>query len=195
MAATGNPILAYNSFLGKWSFSETICSLNALGMTYLGKNWTLSRPLTSHPGIQSIVTLTVLALQRYMMVTRCVRLFTVQLFIDFYSRHQHRYYLVLWWWRSESKLRKVSTLVLCCTSYITLSMLTLMLDISSCFEIIEEIFHYHYLRHFSRDRQFPLSTCCSTLTTLLFIWVYSFLVSFPPLTGFGTFGLNTLGVR
>ena len=37
MASTGNPILSYNSFLGQWSFSQTICRMNALGMTYLGK--------------------------------------------------------------------------------------------------------------------------------------------------------------
>ena len=37
MAVTGNPILAYNSFQGKWCFSETICRINALGMTFLGK--------------------------------------------------------------------------------------------------------------------------------------------------------------
>ena len=36
MASTGNPILSYNSFLQSWSFSETICRINALGMTYLG---------------------------------------------------------------------------------------------------------------------------------------------------------------
>ena len=47
----------------------------------------------------------------------------------------------------------------------------------------------------SRDKQFPLSTFASTFITLVFIWVYSALVSFPPLTGFGTFGLNSLGVR
>jgi c-opsin len=47
----------------------------------------------------------------------------------------------------------------------------------------------------TKDRQFPLSTPLSTLFTLIFIWTYSFLVSFPPLMGFGTFGQNTLGVR
>ena len=47
----------------------------------------------------------------------------------------------------------------------------------------------------TRDRQFPLSTTTSTLLTLIFIWTYSFLVSFPPILGFGTFSLNTLGVR
>merc|ERR1719318_1062058 len=46
----------------------------------------------------------------------------------------------------------------------------------------------------TRDRQFPLSTINSTLLTLFFIWTYSFLVSFPPILGFGTFSQNTLGV-
>ena len=56
MAVTGNPILAYNSFHGKWCFSETICRINALGMTFLGKvfsflvtNSNCSKPSLSQP--------------------------------------------------------------------------------------------------------------------------------------------------
>ena len=90
----------------------------------LWSNWKRS-------GIQSIVTLTILALQRYMMVTR-----------------------------SDSD---------------------------------QEIWPDNELH--SRDKQFPLSTSASTFSTLIFIWIYSALVSFPPLTGFGKFGLNSLGVR
>jgi len=56
ISCTGNTILAINSFNRQWMFSYTACQANAFGMTYLG--------------IQSIITLAVLALQRFMMVTQ-----------------------------------------------------------------------------------------------------------------------------
>jgi len=46
----------------------------------------------------------------------------------------------------------------------------------------------------TKDRQFPLSTPISTLFILIFIWTYSFLVSIPPLLGWGTFNKNNLHV-
>ena len=69
----------------KWMLSETACKANAFGMTYLGEKalwgWLYAR-MTKYwiaqmkqyleliLGIQSIVSLAVLALQRFMMVTR-----------------------------------------------------------------------------------------------------------------------------
>ena len=68
--------------------SETACKANAFGMTYLGEkalfgergggvcsndkilNWEMKQCLKLILGIQSIVSLAVLALQRFMMVTR-----------------------------------------------------------------------------------------------------------------------------
>ena len=47
----------------------------------------------------------------------------------------------------------------------------------------------------TRDRQFPLSTPLSTILTLIFIWTYTFLVSIPPVLGWGTFSKSRLSVR
>ncbi|XP_023335087.1 rhodopsin [Eurytemora carolleeae] len=56
ISVTGNWLLAANSFSRRWLLSARACQVNAFGMTYLG--------------ILSIVTLTVLAIQRYMMITQ-----------------------------------------------------------------------------------------------------------------------------
>ena len=80
LSVTGHPLLTFNSFAGEWSFGPTVCQINAFSMTYLGAfasccqlvptvNIFIRLPVS---GIQSIVTLSVLALQRYMMVTRLV---------------------------------------------------------------------------------------------------------------------------
>ena len=137
MASIGNPILSYNSFLGQWSFSQTICRMNALGMTYLGK-MTLIKIL-------------------FLLLRQLLNPFRKSVHCDadragspeVHDGHQ------------VSQRAEIET---------------------------ENEGH-------SRDKQFPLSTSCTTFITLLFIWIYSFLVSFPPLIGFGTFGLNSLGVR
>ena len=47
----------------------------------------------------------------------------------------------------------------------------------------------------TKDRQFPLSTPLSTFLTLIFVWTYSFVVSIPPILGWGTFNKNSLQVR
>ena len=47
----------------------------------------------------------------------------------------------------------------------------------------------------TKDRQFPLSTPLSTVTTVISIWILTTLISCPPLLGWGEFSTNSLGVR
>ena len=71
MAFCGNDTLAYNSFHGSWEFSSFACQLSAFGMTFLGRvDKCFQNSNSLNIGIQSMVTLSVLAFQRYMMVNR-----------------------------------------------------------------------------------------------------------------------------
>ena len=72
MACCGNSTLAYNAFHGGWRFSSFACQLSAFGMTFLGRACSVMCSYSYYfiPGIQSMVTLSVLAFQRYMMVIR-----------------------------------------------------------------------------------------------------------------------------
>ena len=47
----------------------------------------------------------------------------------------------------------------------------------------------------TKDRQFPLSTPLSTVSTVISIWILTTLISCPPLLGWGEFSTNSLGVR
>ena len=74
MACFGHTTLAYNSFHGGWEFSSFACQISAFGMTFLGMPSIITYLMYCicilTPGVQSMVTLSVLAFQRYMMVIR-----------------------------------------------------------------------------------------------------------------------------
>ena len=137
--------------------SETACKANAFGMTYLGEKalwgWLYAR-MTKYRiaqmkqylelilGIQSIVSLAVLALQRFMMVTRDRQVAFLCRYIGCAEKHVQVVVVTK---------GLVCACVLCldlCASFLNTNLANIMV------------------------LQFPLSTGFSTLLTLAFIWIY-----------------------
>ena len=130
--------------------SETACKANAFGMTYLGEKARMTKYRIAQMkqylelilGIQSIVSLAVLALQRFMMVTRDRQVAFLCRYIGCAEKHVQVVVVTK---------GLVCACVLCldlCASFLNTNLANIMV------------------------LQFPLSTGFSTLLTLAFIWIY-----------------------